>query len=220
MIDSLDLTEDTRYTKHNKRQNALICNRAEEFFISKGIHKSSFSAVASACGVTRSTLYKYYKDKDELLWSIYQKKMQTLSEGMYQNFSNSRHTTYDRFYAYFHFLQETYKTNPNWFQFFSVFYERWQDETSKRSSSYYQKAFKKGDFGSKDTVRFLCKNFDDGSVREDLDPEITAVALTYAGLHIVLGLLRSSQAVSLKYRIHTDEMLDSAFQLLLSSLKL
>ncbi|MFR3729775.1 TetR/AcrR family transcriptional regulator [Lacrimispora sp.] len=219
MMNSSELKKEIIYTKHKEQQNTLICHRAEKFFINKGIQKTSFSAIASACGVTRSTLYKYYKDKDELLWSIYHKKMQILSEGMYQSFSNSRHTTYDRFHAYFHFLQEKYRTDPDWFKFFSIFYDSWQHETSRRSSEHYQKVFQKGDFGSKDTVRFLCKNFNDGSVREDLDAETTAVALTYAGLHIVLGLLRSPQALSIKYGIHSEEMIDSAFRFILNGLK-
>ncbi|WP_143321841.1 TetR/AcrR family transcriptional regulator [Clostridium sp. HBUAS56010] len=208
-----------KYLKHNERLSDLILDRAEQLFISNGINKTSFSSIASVCGVTRSTLYKYYKSKEDLLWSIHHKKMQFLSQRLYRNFSKSRHSTYDRFYSYYRFIRETYQDDPEWFQFFNVFYDSWQYETSKRSSDYYKKTFHNGDFGSKDMVRFLCKNFHDGSVKKDLDPEMTAVAFTYAGFHIASGLMQTAQTLPVKYGLNTVEILDTTFQLLLSGLK-
>ena len=60
-----------KYEKHNARQYEQILRAARQLFVEKGIERVSFSAVADSCGIARATLYKYFPDKESLLWAIH-----------------------------------------------------------------------------------------------------------------------------------------------------
>jgi AcrR family transcriptional regulator len=51
-------------------QREAILARAGELFAVQGYHAASMNQVAEACGLSKATLYHYYRDKDALLVSI------------------------------------------------------------------------------------------------------------------------------------------------------
>jgi len=51
-------------------QREMILTGAAELFAQRGFHGTSMNEVADACGLSKATLYHYYRDKTELLISI------------------------------------------------------------------------------------------------------------------------------------------------------
>jgi TetR/AcrR family transcriptional regulator len=51
-------------------QREAILARAGELFAVQGYHAASMNQLAKACGLSKATLYHYYRDKDALLVSI------------------------------------------------------------------------------------------------------------------------------------------------------
>lgn len=51
-------------------QRELILARAAELFARHGYHAASMKQLAEACGLSKATLYHYYRDKDALLVHI------------------------------------------------------------------------------------------------------------------------------------------------------
>jgi TetR/AcrR family transcriptional regulator len=51
-------------------QREAILARAGELFARSGYHATSMNQVAEACGLSKATLYHYYRDKDALLVQI------------------------------------------------------------------------------------------------------------------------------------------------------
>lgn len=51
-------------------QREAILARAGELFARHGYHATSMNQVAEACGLSKATLYHYYRDKDALLVNI------------------------------------------------------------------------------------------------------------------------------------------------------
>jgi len=51
---------------YNQTQDRII-RAALDLFIEHGIKKTSLEDVANRCGLTRATVYRYYKDKKELV---------------------------------------------------------------------------------------------------------------------------------------------------------
>ena len=51
-------------------QREAILSRAGELFARQGYHAASMNQVAEACGLSKATLYHYYRDKDALLVQI------------------------------------------------------------------------------------------------------------------------------------------------------
>ena len=66
--------------------------------------------------------------------------------------------------------------------------------------------FRPGDFGSGDTARFLCENFNDGSLRAGLDAQLTAVSATYTAVYVLIGLGKDRAPLSLKYGMEAPAM--------------
>ncbi len=63
--------------EHDKRKREIL-NKALDIFIEEGYEDATFQKIADRCGITRTTLYLYFKNKREIfVWSIKQ-----LTEGL------------------------------------------------------------------------------------------------------------------------------------------
>jgi len=58
----------------------FILDRSEELFIAKGYQKTSMDMIARACGLSKPTLYNYFKNKYELFTSLYVRLYKSLYE--------------------------------------------------------------------------------------------------------------------------------------------
>ncbi len=62
---------------HEKRRKTIL-KKALDVFVDEGYEDATFQKIANKCGITRTTLYIYFKNKREIfLWSIKQ-----LTEGL------------------------------------------------------------------------------------------------------------------------------------------
>ncbi len=58
--------------EHDKRKHEIL-EKSLELFCREGFDDVTFQKIADACGITRTTLYVYFKNKQEILvWSIKQ----------------------------------------------------------------------------------------------------------------------------------------------------
>ena len=58
--------------EHEKRRHEIL-DKALEVFVDEGYEDATFQKIADKCGITRTTLYIYFKNKKEIfLWSIKQ----------------------------------------------------------------------------------------------------------------------------------------------------
>ena len=60
----------------------MILDAAIRVFAEKGFHAARISDVADAAGVADGTIYLYFKNKDDLLLSIFEEKMDLLLAGL------------------------------------------------------------------------------------------------------------------------------------------
>ncbi|HNY23048.1 MAG TPA: helix-turn-helix domain-containing protein, partial [Treponemataceae bacterium] len=58
--------------EHEKRRYEIL-EKALDIFIEEGYEDATFQKIADRCGITRTTLYLYFKNKREIFtWSIKQ----------------------------------------------------------------------------------------------------------------------------------------------------
>src|SRR5574344_2599952 len=58
--------------EHEKRRSEIL-SKALDLFVEEGYEDVTFQKIADRCGITRTTLYIYFKNKREIfLWSIKQ----------------------------------------------------------------------------------------------------------------------------------------------------
>ena len=95
---------EVRERKTDKR--SLITEAAVDVFAEKGFHQARVSDIASRAGVADGTIYLYFKNKEDLLLSIFEEKMDLLLQGLHA----ALHGVTDpleriRRFASFHFQQ-------------------------------------------------------------------------------------------------------------------
>ena len=190
-----------KYQKHTAAQYQQILQGARALFVEQGIERVNFSAVAARCGIARTTLYKYFPDKESLLWAIQHQAFSSLGLALRARQAARPLTALERFAAYFEELVCRFELDPDFIRFLDLFEKTYQTETARRRSDIYNKMFHPGDFGSGDTVRFLCENFHDGSLRPELDPHTTAVSATYTALYALIGFSKDRAPLLLKYGV-------------------
>lgn len=71
---------DGSQAKPNKR--TLITDAAVDVFAEKGFHQARISDIARRAGVADGTIYLYFKNKEDLLLSIFEEKMDFLLGGL------------------------------------------------------------------------------------------------------------------------------------------
>jgi TetR/AcrR family fatty acid metabolism transcriptional regulator len=90
--------------KADKR--SLITDAAIEVFAERGFHQSRVSDIAQRAGVADGTIYLYFKNKEDLLLSIFEEKMDFLLAGLREALADTADPVERvRRFAIFHFRQ-------------------------------------------------------------------------------------------------------------------
>lgn len=81
--------------EHEKRKHEIL-DKALDVFVDEGYEDATFQKIADRCGITRTTLYLYFKNKREIfIWSI--KQLTQSIEAELQNvIKNSDFSTEDK----------------------------------------------------------------------------------------------------------------------------
>lgn len=87
-------------------KRALITDAAVEVFAEKGFHQARVSDIARRAGVADGTIYLYFKNKEDLLLSLFELKMDTMMSGLMAALETTTDVT-DRVrtFANYHFTQ-------------------------------------------------------------------------------------------------------------------
>lgn len=209
-----------KYMKHSTNQLTKILTAAEDLFIKKGIEAVSFTEIASCCGITRSTLYRYFENKDEILWEIHHRKIGGYSSRLMEYYEQTNKTTYSRFQCFFHLLKHILCTAPHYLLFQSAFSHTYTRETMDMENGIYNHIFSPDEFRSGDMLRFLKGSlFHDGSICPDLDPDEICAAAIHSGFGAVTALAQSPDRIIVRYHTDAVTLADVTFSLFLKAIK-
>src|SRR5277367_2273656 len=67
------------YLAHRERQRRRILAAAEELFDIRGIDRVPIADIVAAAGIRASTLYEYFSNKDEIVWTLVEELMRQSS---------------------------------------------------------------------------------------------------------------------------------------------
>ena len=102
--------------EHEKRKHEIL-TKALELFIEEGYEDVTFQKIADRCGITRTTLYIYFKNKREIfLWSIKQ-FTQALEQEILTILKNPQYTSIECLECIFDMIIMRAEEN---YQFFKV----------------------------------------------------------------------------------------------------
>jgi AcrR family transcriptional regulator len=85
MSDAIELTQSkTAEADEESAKQRQIIEGARAVFLSRGFDAASMSDIAKAAGVSKGTLYVYFKDKDELFAAIVKGECSMQAEGVFE----------------------------------------------------------------------------------------------------------------------------------------
>ncbi len=85
-----------KYVKHSDKQRAMILETAERLFMENEIKDISMAQIAKECCITRATLYRYFENKDAIVWEIYISFNKITAEKAQQMQRKKRLSAYER----------------------------------------------------------------------------------------------------------------------------
>lgn len=203
-------------TAHYMKQKNYILDISEALFVKDGIQKVTISQISKESRLMRSTIYKYFPDKEILLWEIQARVLYQIAESLEEwKDAQLKNTTYNRIAWILDKFYTFYLNKPNALIFSQMFNSVYQPATLSKDNATFKRLMAHYKYNSKDTVKFITRNFHDGSVNPNLDPNLTAVSIIYSALSIIPSCYKMNEWMPLKYGISSSDLIRQTFQLFL-----
>lgn len=176
-------TERKVYQLHRDRQRESILLAAEELFLARGIDDVNMADIAIAAQVTRATLYKYFPNKQEIAWAVFEHYCElmtaTVADEPLMPLYNGLARVANILEAWCDFFH-TYPQRALYFAQFDALYAK--DGSTERMNRFKYRLHQ----GDEPIVRALRAGIADGSIRADVTPELMGVTL----MTVIAGIER------------------------------
>lgn len=208
-----------KYVKHSDKQRALILETAERLFMENEIKDISMAQIAKECCITRATLYRYFENKDAIVWEIYISFNKITAEKAQQMQRKKRLSAYERIAMHLRGMLDIFIEMPEFYKFFFHFSKEYLNNQMYPDTIYTRELFETTGVTSGSTVAYMIENFDDGSIREGLDPKTTGVSIAYGAFGLIQVIYNNKDSIPLKYGISPVRVLVNGMKNMLVALK-
>jgi AcrR family transcriptional regulator len=171
------------YHAHRERQRRRILAAAEELFDIRGIDRVPMADIVAAAGIRASTLYEYFSNKDEIVWTLVEEVMLQSSVRVLEATKAATGPALARITALLEAFGDELVDHPQRVRLlaqFDAMYAR--DWSAERLLALEDRLFP-GRF--EPLSNLIREGMADGSLRSDLDPDLT--------LHSVLNAVVGAQ---------------------------
>ena len=172
------------YHAHRERQRRRILAAAEELFDIRGIDRVPIADIVAAAGIRASTLYEYFSNKDEIVWTLVEELMRQTSTSVLEAVEEATGPALARITALLEAFGNELVNHPQRVRFmaqFDAMYAR--DWSAERLLALEDRLFP-GRFEPLSTL--IRDGIADGSLRPDLNPDLSM----HSVLNAVVGAQR------------------------------
>jgi AcrR family transcriptional regulator len=159
------------YHAHRERQRRRILAAAEELFDIRGIDRVPIADIVAAAGIRASTLYEYFSNKDEIVWTLVEELMLHWSASVREATDKTTGPALARITTLLEAFGDELVDHPQRVRFmaqFDAMYAR--DWPAERLLALEDRLFP-GRF--EPLSNLIREGIADGSLRSDLDPDLT-----------------------------------------------
>jgi AcrR family transcriptional regulator len=204
------------YHVHRERQRRRILDAAQELFDEKGIDRVTMAEIVSASALRTSTLYQYFSSKDEIVWAILEEVLADYAARAMDT-TDSTKTALARITALFELMADDLsnrrKTVRFMAQFDAMYAHDWPVERLLTLEAQINPE------GFKFFERLIREGISDGSLRRDLDPELTLHAVVNAVVGAQRRLASLGTRVEVEYCQPTDKLFRETIRILLLGMR-
>lgn len=184
---------------------------AEELFEAKGYEATSIDDIAYRTGISKSTLYVYFKSK-QLIWdSIVCKYMELLLEDA-RKAAESKGSFENRYYKLCFDIADKFEAHP-------MFYKATLGAISMdMDQEIYKKIYDIGEQTNEDIARFIRSGIEEGKVRKDIDI-YPAVIMMWSSISGIISMaIDKEEYLKMRFKTSKKEYLRKAFKMLLEGM--
>jgi AcrR family transcriptional regulator len=159
------------YHAHRERQRRRILAAAEELFDIRGIDRVPIADIVAAAGIRASTLYEYFSNKDEIVWTLVEELMLQWSASVLEATDTTTGPALARITTLLEAFGDELVDHPQRVRFmaqFDAMYAR--DWPAERLLALEDRLFP-GRFAPLSNL--IREGIADGSLHPDLDPDLT-----------------------------------------------
>ncbi len=193
------------YHAHRERQRCRILKAAEDLFDEHGVDRVTMAEITSASGVRASTLYQYFSNKDDIVWAILSDALEDVTQRIEERFESAT-TGLSKITTLLDFMADELSNNPAKVRFmaqFDAMYARhWPAE---RMVTLEAQINPKGFQYFSELIR---EGIADGSLRHDLDPDLTM----HSVINAVVGAQRRLASLGNKVELEYGQPIDRLFR--------
>lgn len=205
------------YRAHRERQRRRILNAAQELFNERGIDRVPLAEIVAATGVRPSTIYVYFSNKDEIVWALVEEYLaQTIEEVQYR-LKTVAGPSLAKITAIFEAFGDELIKHPERVRFqaqFDALYAR--DWSVERMLAVENKVTPDR---SKNLADLIREGIADGSLRSDLNPELTMSSIINAVIAVQRRLAALGNRVEKEYGQPIDLLFREAIRIILLGLR-
>ncbi len=196
--------------KERLKELHTICvlEAAEKLFEKKGFDAVSMDEVAFNTGISKSTVYVYFKSK-QIIWdSIVCKYMELLLEDA-KKAADGEGSFEDRYYKLCFDIAEKFEAHP-------LFCKGTLGKISvDMDQELYKKIYEIGEQTNEEIARFIRSGIEEGMVRKDIDI-YPAVIMMWSSISGIISMANDKEEyLKLRFGMTKEEYLKKAFKMLL-----
>jgi len=204
------------YGAHRERQRRRILDAASKLFDDRGIDRVTMAEITGASGVQPSTMYQYFSSKDDIVWALLSDVIQE-SSGPAAAAMKDAPNALGRITALLEMMADDLTERPEKVRFmaqFDAMYAR--DWPVERLLSLESRIHPELFHYFSELIR---EGIADGSLRTDLDPELTMHAVMNAVIGAQRRLAALGSKVETEYGKPIDQLMRESIRVLLLGLR-
>ncbi|MFW5887090.1 MAG: TetR/AcrR family transcriptional regulator [Bacteroidota bacterium] len=204
-----------RKEREKEQRKQEIIDAAERIFFNKGYHEATMDEIAAEAELSKGTLYLYFKNKEDLYFEIFLRGMEILINMIRDvlddhgsglgNLIQTGQTFTRFFYQHPHYSQPILLFENNGFGNISV------DEEKIKN-------FCLGESPFSIVTNIVEQGIHDGSLRNDLDPQILASTL-WSQMLGILTVLNQKKNVYQVLDINIENIVHTHFEVIINGIK-
>jgi AcrR family transcriptional regulator len=193
------------YHAHRERQRRRILDAAWKLFDERGIDRVTMAEITSTAGVQPSTMYQYFANKDDIVWELLRESMQEGSGCAMQAFEAAPNAL-ARLSALLQFMADELVNNPVKIRFMAQFDAMYARDWPAERLITLESQINPGGFQF--FTDLIKDGIADGSLRSDLDPNLTM----HAAMNAIIGTQRRLASLGDKIEQEYGKPIDSLFR--------
>jgi AcrR family transcriptional regulator len=193
------------YSSHRERQRRRILEAAETLFDERGIDRVTMADIVNRAGIRASTLYEYFSNKDDVVWAILAEAIAD-SVRRVKDVMDGAETALAKITALLEFMADELTNNPSKVRFMAQFDAMYARHWPAERLISLEAQVSPGGFQYFATL--IREGIADGSLRSDLDPDLTM----HAVINAVIGAQRRLASLGTRVEQEYGQPVDRLFR--------